>query len=120
MPAESSAADIRARIGKHPLRFPLILDLHATLEEQVAASGFAPASSRFGPYCDNIMGMNWQLPAGRIVRIGERVVKSTTGYDWFRFLLPGDGRLWVHGIGNAFSRIAIQAASSLDGAGGGR
>lgn len=88
VPAESSAADISARFGKHPLRFPLILDLHATLEEQVAASGFAPASSRFGPYCDNIMGMNWQLPAGRIVRIGERVVKSTTGYDWFRFLLP--------------------------------
>ena len=26
VPAESSAADIRARIGKHPLRVPLILD----------------------------------------------------------------------------------------------
>lgn len=88
VPAESSAADIRDQIAEHPLRFPLILDLHATVEEQVAASAFAPASSRFGPYCDNIMGMNWQLPTGQIVRIGERVVKSTTGYDWFRFLLP--------------------------------
>jgi FAD/FMN-containing dehydrogenase len=38
------------------------------------------------------MGMNWQLPAGRIVRIGERVVKSTTGYDWFRFLLASGRR----------------------------
>jgi len=33
------------------------------------------------------MGMNWRLPDGRIVRVGERVVKTTTGYDWFRFLL---------------------------------
>jgi FAD/FMN-containing dehydrogenase len=31
--------------------------------------------------------MNWRLPTGRMVRIGERVVKTTTGYDWHRFLL---------------------------------
>lgn len=36
--------------------------------------------------------MNWKLPDGRIVRLGERVVKSTTGYDLFRFLLHTDGR----------------------------
>ena len=56
------------------------------------ASGFASASSRFGPYCDNIMGMNWKLRDGHVVRIGERVVKSTTGYDLLRFLLNSDGR----------------------------
>ncbi len=87
VPATATAADIGARLAGQLLRFPLILDLDATLEEQVAASGYAPASSRFGPYCDNLMGMNWRLPGGRSVRIGERVVKSTTGYDWFRFLL---------------------------------
>ncbi|MSU49945.1 MAG: FAD-binding oxidoreductase [Opitutus sp.] len=87
VPAEASAHDIRARVAGTPLRFPLVLDPGATLEEHVVASGFAPASSRFGPYCDNLMGMNWRLLDGRIVRIGERVVKSTTGYDWFRFLL---------------------------------
>lgn len=87
LPASATAAEIRKRISGYPLRFPLILDPTATLNEQVMASGYAPASSRFGPYCDNILGMNWELPDGRVVRIGERVVKTTTGYDWFRFLL---------------------------------
>ena len=36
--------------------------------------------------------MNWRLPSGRIARIGERVVKTTTGYDWLRFLLHSGSR----------------------------
>ena len=90
-PATMTSAELRAQAAAHRLRFPLILDEHKPLREQVAASGFAPASSRFGPYCDNITGMNWRLPNGRIVRIGERVVKSTTGYDLLRFLLNSSG-----------------------------
>jgi len=85
--ASATAADIHAQAAEHRLRFPLILDANATLMEQINASTFAPASCRFGPYCDNVLGMNWRLPDGRVVRIGERVVKTTTGYDWLRFLL---------------------------------
>ena len=92
LPATATAADIQAQAAEHKLRFPLLIDSTATLREQVDATGFAPASSRFGPYCDNIVGMNWRLPNGHIVRIGERVVKTTTGYDLFRFLLSTGGR----------------------------
>lgn len=87
LPASVTAADIHAQAASHRLRFPLILNANATLVEQINASTFAPASCRFGPYCDNVLGMNWRLPDGRVVRIGERVVKTTTGYDWLRFLL---------------------------------
>ena len=90
--ADAKSANIVAQAAEHQLRFPFILDPSATLREQVNATGFAPASSRFGPYCDNIVGMNWKFPSGKIVRIGERVVKTTTGYDLFRFLLSTDGR----------------------------
>jgi hypothetical protein len=78
--------------GVRGFRFPLQLDPEATLSDHLSASGWAPASSRFGAYCDNVIGMNWELPGGRVVRLGERVVKSTTGYDLFRFLLHTDGR----------------------------
>ena len=91
-PATMTAADLETLRVSHGFRFPLLMDRTRSIREQVASSGFAPASSRFGPYCDNIMGMNWKLPSGRIVRIGERVVKSTTGYDLLRFLLNSDGR----------------------------
>ena len=91
-PATMTAADLEALRTSHGFRFPLILDQHMPLCEQIAASHFASSSSRFGPYCDNIIGMNWKLPSGRIVRIGERVVKSTTGYDLLRFLLHSCGQ----------------------------
>ena len=90
--AEATAAEIEALGQPHRLRFPLLLDQNATLLEQVAATTFAPASSLFGPFCDNILGMNWQLPDGRVVRLGERVVKTTTGYDLFRFFLGSGDR----------------------------
>ncbi len=90
--ATLTAAGLREAVGAAAFRFPLLLDDQATLWEQVRASGYASASSRFGSYCDNISGMNWRFPDGRILRIGERVVKSTTGYDLFRFLLNSNGR----------------------------
>lgn len=87
VPADVTGEGIHRQVAPHGLRFPLLLDTHAPLCDLVAASGYASASSRFGPLCDNIVGMNWQLPSGRVVRLGERVVKTTTGYDLFRFLL---------------------------------
>ena len=92
VPASATAADIGALCAPHRLRFPLILDDKATLREHVEAATHAPASHRFGPYCDNILGMNWRLPSGKVVRIGERVAKTTTGYDWLRFLLHTGSR----------------------------
>lgn len=92
VPASATAGDIEALVRDHRLRFPLVLDERASLAAQVDASTHAPASSRFGPFCDNILGMNWRLPNGSVVRIGERVAKTTTGYDWLRFLLHSGHR----------------------------
>lgn len=90
--AASDAVEIERLASPHGLRFPLLLDRTTPLDKQVESSAFAPASSRYGPYCDNITGMNWELPDGRRVRVGERVVKSTTGYDLIRFLLASGNR----------------------------
>jgi hypothetical protein len=92
LPAESNAADVAKLAAPLGWRFPLWLDPGLPLREQVRCSSHAPASSRFGPYCDNITGMNWQFSDGRKVRVGERVVKSTTGYDLLRFLLESGER----------------------------
>lgn len=92
LPANATAADVHELAAAHQLRFPLMIDSQATLRQQVESTGYAPASSRFGPFCDNIVGMNWKLPNGHVVRVGERVVKTTTGYDLFRFLLGSGSR----------------------------
>jgi hypothetical protein len=67
--------------------------------------------------------MNWQLPSGAVARIGERVVKSATGYDLKRFLLHTTGRfgtathfvLRLRPIGGAQLSVAFSGkAASLD------
>ena len=91
-PADWSLKQLSDYSISRGFRFPLQLEASASLSAHLLASGWAPASSRFGAFCDNVIGMNWQLPDGRRVRLGERVVKSTTGYDLFRFLVHTDGR----------------------------
>lgn len=95
VPATADAALLQQLAAPSGFRFPLLLSDHHSLSQQLLASGFAPTSSRFGALCDNICGMNWRLPGGRVVRIGERVVKSTTGYDLFRFLLHAESDFGV-------------------------
>ncbi|MFN5283799.1 MAG: FAD-linked oxidase C-terminal domain-containing protein, partial [Planctomyces sp.] len=95
VPATADAAILQQLAAPSGFRFPLLLSDHHSLSQQLLASGFAPTSSRFGALCDNICGMNWRLPGGRVVRIGERVVKSTTGYDLFRFLLHAESDFGV-------------------------
>lgn len=85
--ATMRAEELQAFCAPHRLRFPLLLDGEHTLAEQLAATSYAPASARFGAFGENVLGMNWRLPSGKCIRLGERVVKSTTGYDLVRFLL---------------------------------
>lgn len=95
--ATESLSTIQQLAAAHRLRFPLVLDASASIGEHLASTDSAPASSRFGPYCDNVTGMNWRLPDGTVIRLGERVVKTTTGYDLFRFLL-GSGPRYGHPV----------------------
>jgi glycolate oxidase subunit GlcD len=88
VPATSKLETLAKSFANVGLRLPLIFDPKKTIVDHVLASNFSPASSRFGGWC----GMNWRLTSGKIVRIGERVVKSTTGYDLLKFLLSSGNR----------------------------
>lgn len=85
--ADTPLREIQSVVAGEGLRFPLVCDEEASLSAHLEAMEYASGSARFGPFCDNILGMNWRLPDGRLVRVGEQVVKSTTGYDLQRFLL---------------------------------
>ncbi len=93
--ADTPLKEVNQAAAEHGLRFPLVLDPELTVQEHFGAAEYAPASARFGAYIDNVPGMNWQLPSGSRVRVGERVVKSSTGYDLTRFLLHA-GNLYGH------------------------
>jgi len=91
-PADTSLREINQTVSKHGLYFPLFCDPERSLRDHINALEYTSASARFGAYVDNIPGMNWILPGGQVARIGERVVKSTTGYDLLRYLLHTNER----------------------------
>jgi FAD/FMN-containing dehydrogenase len=118
--ADISLAQINAQAADFHLRFPLVWDPSASLGKHLANLEYTPHSARFGPYIDNVLGMNWEFKAGTVVRIGERVIKSTTGYDLLRFLLHSDGRygravdyvLRLRPLGGATARATLSGATS--------
>jgi FAD/FMN-containing dehydrogenase len=101
------------------MRFPLVLDANASLAKHLEAAWYAPASHRFGSFCDNVLGMNWRLPDGRTLRVGERVAKTTTGYDWLRFLLHTGTRFGeaTHYVIRLRPECAFSAVAFLEGGG---
>lgn len=125
VPAVATVEEINRQLADQNLRFPLFCDSGKTLSDHLCVTEFTSCSSRFGSLTDNILGMNWQLPNGTLARVGERIVKSTTGYDIRRFLLASsndygfpthyvlrlrplcDSNLSVHLTGNQESLIAV-------------
>jgi hypothetical protein len=90
--ADATLMEINRDVAEHRLRFPFGCDPAATLGMYVKHFEYASQSARFGPLADNILGMNWTLKSGTVIRIGEQVIKSATGYELLRFLLHSDGR----------------------------
>ena len=90
--AEATLEEVNSHAAAFGLRFPLVGEPATSLSAHLGVIDHASGSARFGPYLDNVLGMNWELKSGTIVRVGERVIKSTTGYDLQRFLLHTDGR----------------------------
>jgi hypothetical protein len=91
-PADTTLSQINRDAAELNLRFPLVCNPAASLRDNISAVEYTSHSARFGPYVDNVLGMNWKLRSGTVVRVGERVIKSATGYDLPRFLLHSDGR----------------------------
>lgn len=120
--ADTPLAEINAAAAAHGLRFPLVCDPTATLRAHLSAMEYASGSARFGPFVDNILGMNWELKSGTIVRVGERVIKSTTGYDLLRFLLHSDGRygkpldyvIRLRPIGGEIARAVLHGDDTIE------
>jgi len=84
--AETTVAEINRRAAKDRLYFPLSLDENTPIGELVLKQQFTPASFRYGPLADNVLGMNFKLYSGKIVKIGSRVVKNVTGFEFNKFL----------------------------------
>jgi glycolate oxidase FAD binding subunit len=88
------AAVLAAR-GQYLPFDPVLLDAGATLGGTVASGLSGPGRFRFGGVRDFILGVRFVDGAGRLLRMGGKVVKNAAGFDLPKFLVGSLGRFGV-------------------------
>ena len=74
---------------------PMLADAGATLGGTVAAGLSGPGRFRFGGLRDFILGVRFVDGAGRLIRMGGKVVKNAAGFDLPKFFVGSLGRFGV-------------------------
>ena len=93
-PVREIAAALAER-GQYLPFDPLLLDAGATLGGTVAAGLSGPGRFRFGGVRDFILGVRFVDGAGRLLRMGGKVVKNAAGFDLPKFFTGSLGRFGV-------------------------
>ena len=74
---------------------PMLMNVGATLGGTLAAGLSGPGRFRFGGLKDFILGARFVDGAGRLLRLGGKVVKNAAGFDLPKFFVGSLGRFGV-------------------------
>ncbi|MDR3402906.1 MAG: FAD-binding protein [Chthoniobacter sp.] len=93
-PVREIAAALAER-GQYLPFDPMLVGAGATLGGTVAAGLSGPGRFRFGGLRDFILGVRFVDGAGRLLRMGGKVVKNAAGFDLPKFFVGSLGRFGV-------------------------
>jgi glycolate oxidase FAD binding subunit len=93
-PVREIAATL-ARSGQYLPFDPMLVEAGATLGGTVASGLSGPGRFRFGGLRDFILGVRFVDGAGRLLRVGGKVVKNAAGFDLPKFFAGSLGRFGV-------------------------
>ncbi len=93
-PVHEIAAALAER-GQYLPFDPVLAEAGATLGGTVAAGLSGPGRFRFGGVRDFILGVRFVDGAGRLLRLGGKVVKNAAGFDLPKFFVGSLGRFGV-------------------------
>lgn len=109
-PVRDIAAALAER-GQYLPFEPMLLDAGATLGGTVASGLSGPGRFRFGGVRDFILGVRFVDGAGRLLRMGGKVVKNAAGFDLPKFFVGSLGRFGV--LGEMTFKVFPRPAASL-------
>ena len=66
-----------------------------TLGGNVAENAGGPRALKYGVTRDYIIGLEWVLPSGEVLRVGRRTLKGVAGYDLVGLFVGSEGTLGV-------------------------
>jgi glycolate oxidase len=61
----------------------------------VAENAGGPRALKYGVTRDYVLGMDWVLPNGELLRVGKRTIKGVAGYDLTALFVGSEGTLGV-------------------------
>jgi glycolate oxidase len=66
-----------------------------TMGGNVAENAGGPRALKYGVTRDYVLGLEWVLPSGEVMRVGRRTIKGVAGYDLVGLFVGSEGTLGV-------------------------
>jgi glycolate oxidase len=66
-----------------------------TLGGNVAENAGGPRALKYGVTRDYVLGMEWVMPRGEVLRVGRQTIKGVAGYDLVGLLVGSEGTLGI-------------------------
>lgn len=68
---------------------------YCTLGGNIAENAGGPSALKYGVTRDYVLGLEWVLPSGDVVRVGRQTIKGVAGYDLVGLFVGSEGTLGV-------------------------
>lgn len=87
--------DLNAELARSGLFFPPDPGANATIGGMLANNAAGIRTVKYGASKDNVLRMQVALADGRLIRVGSRSVKQSSGYDLLHLFVGSEGTLGV-------------------------